>query len=36
MGFSLVQGYKKIDKELVAPDLRGKIESWVNEIAQGK
>ena len=36
LGLSLVYGYRDIDKELVAPELRSGIEESVNLIAKGK
>ena len=34
LGLSLVKGYKAIDPDLVAPDLRGNIERSVDGIAK--
>ncbi|CAD8146824.1 unnamed protein product [Paramecium pentaurelia] len=36
LGLSLVRGYKRIDPDLVAPQLRSNIESQVDQIAKGK
>ncbi|CAD8058742.1 unnamed protein product [Paramecium sonneborni] len=36
LGLSLVRGYKRIDSDLVAPQLRSNIESQVDQIAKGK
>ncbi|KAL4496982.1 hypothetical protein ABPG72_002138 [Tetrahymena utriculariae] len=36
LGRSLIDGYKKIDKELVSPQIRTQIENSVNSIASGE
>ncbi|KAH0571466.1 DNA topoisomerase [Spironucleus salmonicida] len=36
LGIQLIQGLKLIDKELVAPNLRSKMEQDLNKVAEGK
>ena len=36
LGLALCESYAEIDNDLVAAELRGKIEGWVNQIANGK